>query len=883
MTPIAQSQFVPLAEVLCCVISEMNVSHKIVTQEALMEYLDKCYPGIATPSQEILHNALGSLIQDRKIYHTGEGYFIVTPYTYFIAGNKEKQSHPWMLYEECATSLAPVTYLVSVESCEEPVKEEKVLPDETPHCRSCCCFSQQEVKKQQPEQRLSTGSPGQGNCREHKPSIQHRATSTSVGPQRTELSRAKEKENPIRKLGLSLFRRNTRKECPKRMYGTFSGQFPPEEWPVHDESSLGNIPRDVEHQLIKRINPGLTVENLVRHTLLMKKLGREKTAPYHSTSSMEHLISKQRHHSKGSPQKALAGPQQQRRARSNREKKRLKRMGSQQTSEGLPKTRSGLRVKEMAKPRRSEGEQMLPEEPNMQLCRSSNPTPHFYKKRINNPFSEMSSVKHHHAQNNSLRIEGCHRVGRRLRSLDSPTRAGGAVSVKESAKDRFQLNTARNLRSSEADSKDQPQSHAVRAERQNQANTCHHIPTGCQTHDDPSESQTPVSPTNDHISSHIHSCTQAAGEAHQQQEREECVNVTKQEVSHEYGDSPVPQTWQDQAPKQAQNPGGVERLLNQSHPPRAQLMSQVQACQSEGGVVSQPETDGGQSATFTDDDQTLYQRELDEDDACSSLYLNDDAEITQCSQFPTTLPGFGCADGAGSEGVPAVLSNESWVLTKILLQEQQTENSESGEQQVASWLEVSNRSLGQSKPCFGKEPHTQLHRYQSMSQLAYGHLEEEEHLSGCSEPDLLVSSIFDYCDATGADSGPETLQNLKNEGTRNTASQELWAVHQGMKAQLMRNLERNLGLLQHSHNTALSQTSHEENTHLETLESHSITGDSGIDSPRTRVSLASNNSIVLDSLKRRSLMQNYGTLNSTGRSGLLSQHPLLQLTPVMNV
>ncbi|XP_044878533.1 storkhead-box protein 1 isoform X3 [Mauremys mutica] len=44
MNPISQSQFVPLAEILCCAIADMNAAHVIVTQETLMDQLVKHYP-----------------------------------------------------------------------------------------------------------------------------------------------------------------------------------------------------------------------------------------------------------------------------------------------------------------------------------------------------------------------------------------------------------------------------------------------------------------------------------------------------------------------------------------------------------------------------------------------------------------------------------------------------------------------------------------------------------------------------------------------------------------------------------------------------------------------------------------------------------------------
>ncbi|XP_040420215.1 storkhead-box protein 1 isoform X1 [Cygnus olor] len=300
MNPCSLPQSLPLAEEICSAISDMNADQMMVTQKTLVEQLVKSYPGIAVPSHKILYNILGALIKERKIYHTENGYFIVTPNTYFIA-NDAPEDNKRVLLEDSCCSLSSISYLVNAESCADPAKEN--IP--TVSCyRSCHCFSDQNMLTDQRYQQLMNLEANRGGKKgrsELKPSIQTQVISASAENHSWDtiksLTSVKEKLK-CKKFGLGLFWRGTsKKEKQKKEFSTFSAQFPPKEWPVRDEDNLDNMPRDIEHEIIKRINPTLTVDNLIKHTKLMQKFEERKKSISEGISA-EALTLRQKHLSK---------------------------------------------------------------------------------------------------------------------------------------------------------------------------------------------------------------------------------------------------------------------------------------------------------------------------------------------------------------------------------------------------------------------------------------------------------------------------------------------------------------------------------------------------------------------------------------------------------
>ncbi|XP_072532995.1 storkhead-box protein 1 [Salminus brasiliensis] len=861
MSPISQSQFIPLSEVLCSVISDMNTTNIMVNQETLIKHMMKAHPGMTIPTQEILYNALGALIKERKIYHTGEGYFIVTPQTYFITNNVAKEKSWWTNDNE-HPSPPPITYLVSNESCMDASTDVPIMA----HCKSCSCFTPQSTAPPSVQEQSISISECTGKSlkwpREHKPAVQHQSTSTAADYQASEISKStatsrKEKEKPGRKFGLNLFRRNTGKKETKlkKEYATFSGQFPPEEWPVRDEDDLNNLPRDLEHAIIKRINPELTVDNLVRHTVLMKKLEEKaermtKAMTSDKGMSTEILLSKQRHHSSKAAGKRPVSKvtRSKRRVPSSREKQRTK-------TKDVP-CDDDLQADDLI-PSRLKPELVLDETDNHEDCAVLD-TKCIYKKRIENPFQSLPgrdivpTTNHKEQRRREAKTSGRReRAGHRSKSWD-PHRA----KVVTEEKDKAHMLTERScerlherglISDAITDSKAikelpedysfaYPESSTLRIEDKIKLR----------------ESKVRGRELRDGVGREIkHKVFQ---------ERDLSVSDQKHIMdltSQPYETTELPMPWPKRTVQRRLSLHLVNGKDESDHCP--DLLSSHQQTSSQQLADAENmrrDTSHAGSEAYTDDEHRIYQKvEDDDDDGCSSLCLNEECASEVVCPGTARCREPVCLDGDWDS---AFMDNNTSLIYQDPIKATQRQHEfrwQAPERQPALSHLPADAGASRKAQCLDER----------LNELSSGH----------SEPtDALDSSIFDYCQTSERDSDAETV--LKSADEVDSKSNH-WTCHQ-MKDYNQSQFEApgNADGLQ------CTSVSHGDPSKVCTVENQSNTADSGIDSPRTRMSLTSSNSLILKGLKQRGFLQNLEKLHSKS-NGIHPQSSLLQLTPVMNV
>ncbi|XP_029031549.1 storkhead-box protein 1 [Betta splendens] len=987
MFPVPQSQFIPLAEVLCSVISDMNSCQVTVNQEALVNYMSKTHPGITIPTQDILYNALGTLIKERKIYHTGEGYFIVTPQTYFITNNMVREKNWWTSGSaDDPPSPPPITYLLSNDAC---IESSQTLP--VAHCKSCSCFSPLPTPPNVASTTVSATIPSStvpdqhsvsvtvSECTgkglkwprpvDHKHSVQHQSTSTAADCQASEMSKTtattsatgcKDKDSkPSRKFGLSLFRRNGgKKDKPKKEYASFSGQFPPEEWPVRDEEDLNNLPRDLEHAIIRRINPELTVDNLTRHTVLMKKLEErrereidrvldrgldKKDKGVDKGMSTEIVaLSKPRHHHHSSK----AGVGKRPAPKTSRSKRRTHSSREKQKERERVKTKAPICESEYPK-----GKDLIPTRLKVEIP-VDEPDPVeeggtvegrcLYKKRIENPFQgcpvkeadtaipDANNREHKRREVKEVKTSGAGRKERsshRSKSWD-PHRAKAitADAVKSLTSDtrydcvhesdfitdhRLQPESKLNRELPADYGSVYPQSSTlrmddkVRHQRDRSSeefwetegkngplrDECNSVPFHSNTSDDgPSNVQQNSStkvlvPTYlyKQVPNHSHEAALAWPKPSLQRKHslrlsrihrdtaqrpdESFCHTQSSETAATHEQQEVKPIAKNNMEQKALSRRERQELITNSTPPATG-------------------TDG-----FIEDDYRLYQGEHEqEEDACSSLCLNEDEAVDAAHAYQT---------GAADHHQQVFNSRQSdmqyqshhsryYNLTLhhhrvALTQDPSGSSNDLGPPAMQREVSASPARPGETNP----RPHNHrtrspgAHSEPSPRQGTVIQGEKQDNLyQDCPKPsEIADSSIFDYCQTSEIESDTETVRKSADEGDGESAH---WAAEveemqqDGFDETAGPQIHRAfLGRLSGARGAEIREA-------VEMGENQSITGDSGIDSPRTRVSLTSSNTVILEGLKRRGFLQNLEKLHSKS-SAIRPQSSLLQLTPVMNV
>ncbi|XP_074780364.1 storkhead-box protein 1 isoform X1 [Athene noctua] len=811
-----QPDSIPLAEGICRTISDMNANHVMVTQETLTEQLVKNYPGVAVPSHSILYNILGTLIKERRIYHTGEGYFIVTPNTYFITNDATEDNKMVPLESSCCCSSPPITYLVNVEHCADPVK--KTIPTIS-HYRPCHCFPDQNTVCEQGHRQLMNHEPSGGSKKgfsELKLSIQTRGISTSAENHSWDtikfLTSVKEKLKSKR-LGFGLFWRSTsKKEKRKKEYSTFSAQFPPKEWPVRDEDDLDNIPRDIEHEIIKRINPALTVDNLIKHTILMQKFEEQKKTISKGTSA-EMSIVRQDHLSKDCIQKTQNKTAKHTRKTKTKKEKQISRNNRKFHIHSLPSQNEKL-----------EENVSLPIR-NQQPSDAAVESHVIYKKQIKNPFQGMSWRCNFYAKgykgtiNSQLksRTRKQERALQRPQSLDSSKTFDCEIEqlASETQADKAKLLHAnRSSLQLKKDSLSGNVSYLQGTTLQIDNKSKYFLESN--TSEENIYSRRAVKKNPGDIKKSPHSyiednvCKEDAKfSLHLKNEYCRCKADTVCELL-------------DQTANEFKNVClsnytanvNLVKQVGEKYRPKADKKSELIF---KYDCASHPRSVKLQSEGFTDNYHLPYQKAHD-GDTRNSLHLDDNFEGYE----PYHLP-HGCAFSDTRDWSKAVqklgtaMSLKKCKVITYPTQYNTTVNKhDSGEhayKESASFEESIDGSKEQPKPDFTEEGCL------CSQVLPTSHRKEEETgLTECAK----ASAVADFCHANEAESDADTLQNFTYEVGEAVACCAL-----GSQTKETRNPLGQKDLVFKNARTVVSEQKRSEGT-----ENHSITGDSGIDSPR---------------------------------------------------
>ncbi|XP_049866322.1 uncharacterized protein LOC126367012 [Pectinophora gossypiella] len=255
VTPAYQGQFTPLPEALCDCIMDLTSQGQSATLESIRTSLSAKFPAMQTPSQEVVYDTLAQLMQERKIYQTSRGFFIVTPERRRSRSRSSSRHHSNGMEEDCPS---PRTILMSdQEALHQLYGEITTVRDGavTHQCVQtnladviCGGNPNDKILYGRPNKRRSASFPAPRSLdRRHSlrifgssskylqrcastRSLHHKHANTTDSSSSTDYPPSVESASPKKVSLLSrLFRRSGRSKQTRAM-STFSAQFPPTEW-----------------------------------------------------------------------------------------------------------------------------------------------------------------------------------------------------------------------------------------------------------------------------------------------------------------------------------------------------------------------------------------------------------------------------------------------------------------------------------------------------------------------------------------------------------------------------------------------------------------------------------------------------------------------------
>ncbi|KAK7003030.1 storkhead-box protein 1 [Biomphalaria glabrata] len=160
MQVIPQTQFMPLPDALCSIIMDLNMRRIVATLDVIYEKLSHWYKDMTVPSQQLVFETLGNLIKDRKVFHTGSGYFVVTPDTNRLQSNSNSSYLPtnasWLPYHP-----------MYVPVFQGQVGQQPPMLPSRAHMRSISCqvttIEESSDEEELPREKLKNGSTGKSS------------------------------------------------------------------------------------------------------------------------------------------------------------------------------------------------------------------------------------------------------------------------------------------------------------------------------------------------------------------------------------------------------------------------------------------------------------------------------------------------------------------------------------------------------------------------------------------------------------------------------------------------------------------------------------------------------------------------------------------------